>query len=91
MQGVEAVRAVLEATPATPSYIISIREHKIERTPLMDAVNLTKTVTQAIGNQDFARAMELRDPEFKAYHSSYINVTTPNHPKMLLPEQEVCD
>ena len=38
MQGVEAVDALLESTPDTPSYMIAIHENKIKRVPLVEAV-----------------------------------------------------
>lgn len=40
LQGGEAVKAVLESTPDTPSPMIAINENKITRKPLMDAVRL---------------------------------------------------
>ena len=40
MQGVEAVEAVLDSTPETPSLMIGMRENKITRTPLVEAVKL---------------------------------------------------
>src|SRR5271167_231461 len=40
IQGVEAVNAVLDSTPETPSPMIGIRENKVTRTPLVDAVKL---------------------------------------------------
>jgi 6-phosphofructokinase 1 len=40
MQGVEAVNAVLDSTPDIPSPMIGMRENKITRTPLVDAVKL---------------------------------------------------
>ncbi|KAI0833516.1 6-phosphofructokinase [Trametes gibbosa] len=64
LQGVEAVEALLEATPETPSYMIGVRENKITRVPLMEAVKLTRDVAQAISEKDFQKAMSLRDPEF---------------------------
>lgn len=90
LQGVEAVRAVLDMKPEAPSPVITIRENKILRMPLMDAVQHTKTVTKHIQNKEFAEAMALRDSEFKEYHFSYINTSTPDHPKLLLPENKVC-
>lgn len=89
LQGTEAVRAVLESTPSTPSPIITIRENKIERGSLVDAVAATKKVSKCIADRDFEEAMKLRDAEFKAYHRAYINTTTPTHPKMLLPQEKV--
>ena len=90
LQGVESVRAVLDMTPESPSPIISIRENKILRTPLMDAVQYTKQVTSSIKAKDFDSAMALRDAEFKEYYSSYLHTSTPEHPKLLLPEHKVC-
>jgi hypothetical protein len=43
LQGVEAVKALLEATPETPSYMIGIRENTITRVPLMEAVEMVRT------------------------------------------------
>ncbi|KAI0775182.1 6-phosphofructokinase [Trametes elegans] len=64
LQGVEAVEALLEATPDTPSYMIGVRENKITRVPLMEAVQMTRQVSEAISQKDFKKAMSLRDPEF---------------------------
>ena len=89
LQGVEAVRAILDMKPESPSPVISIRENKILRTPLIEAVKDTKTVTAHIHNKDFEGAMKLRDAEFKEYHFSYINTATPDHPKMILPDNKV--
>ncbi|KAK5064368.1 hypothetical protein LTR84_000201 [Exophiala bonariae] len=88
LQGVEAVNAVLEATPETPTPVITIRENKIERSNLMEAVALTKSVTAAIKAKDFDKAMELRDVEFKEYYTSYMITTSTDHPKLRLPEEQ---
>lgn len=89
LQGVEAVRAVLEMSPQSPVPVITIRENKIMRTPLMEAVQLTKDVTAKIHEKDFAAAMSMRDAEFKEYYNAYLNTATPDHPKMVLPEGKV--
>lgn len=44
LQGVEAVNAVLEATPETPSYVIGIVQNKIVRNPLEKAVELVRAL-----------------------------------------------
>jgi 6-phosphofructokinase 1 len=88
LQGVEAVKAVLEAKPETPSPVITIRENKIERSNLMETVALTKSVTAAINSKDFDKAMELRDVEFKDYYNSYVTTTSTDHPKLRLPEEK---
>ncbi|CAL1716687.1 unnamed protein product [Somion occarium] len=65
LQGVEAVDALLESTPETPSYMIGVHENKMTRIPLMEAVKMTHEVTEAIKVKDFDRAMALRGPEFR--------------------------
>lgn len=90
LQGVEAVKAVLETTPESPSPVITIRENKIERSSLMEAVIQTQEVTAKIKAKDFEAAMALRDSEFTEYHRAYLNTTTVDHPKLRLPESQVC-
>lgn len=75
LQGVEAVKAVLDSTPETESPVICIVENKIVRKPLMEAVRLTHAVAEAIERKDFATAMKLRDAEFSEYWTAY-NITT---------------
>ncbi|KAI5303969.1 6-phosphofructokinase, alpha subunit [Ascosphaera pollenicola] len=84
MQGVRAVDTILKSTPEQPSYIITLNRNRINRTPLMEAVKLTHSIADAIQNQDFEKAMSLRDPDFKAFYRAYINTTTPHHEKLLL-------
>ncbi|PKY02377.1 6-phosphofructokinase alpha subunit [Aspergillus campestris IBT 28561] len=88
LQGVEAVRAVLDIKPGMPSPVITIRENKIMRTPLIEAVDMTKRVAAFIERKDFDGAMALRDSEFKEYYFAYRNTATPDHPRMLLPENK---
>ena len=88
MQGVEAVNAVLEAKPDTPSPVITIRENKIERSDLMECVKMTKSVAAAIEAKDFDLAMRMRDVEFKEYFDSYMITTSTDHPKLKLPEDK---
>ncbi|AGO12153.1 AaceriAEL208Wp [[Ashbya] aceris (nom. inval.)] len=75
MQGVDAVKAVLEMTPDTPSPLIGILEKKIIRIPLMESVKLTKQVATAIENKDFDKAISLRDTEFIELYESFISTT----------------
>jgi 6-phosphofructokinase 1 len=90
LQGVEAVKAVLEATPETPTSVIAINENKIVRKPLMQAVQDTKKVAKAIESQDFDQAMALRDTEFSEQYRSFMMTTAVQmNQKMLLPEKEV--
>ncbi|KAJ9155585.1 ATP-dependent 6-phosphofructokinase [Pleurostoma richardsiae] len=89
LQGVEAVKAVLENTPETPTCFIAITENKIVRKPLMEAVLDTKSVAAAIEAQDFDKAMALRDTEFGDQYQSYMLTTTVQLDQgMLLPENK---
>ncbi|OCH95378.1 6-phosphofructokinase [Obba rivulosa] len=89
LQGVEAVEALLEATPESPSYMIGISENKITRIPLMEAVEMTRQVAKAISEKDFKKAMSLRDPEFcetlEGFHTTAVLDKEPraqNHLRM---------
>ncbi|PHH63991.1 hypothetical protein CDD81_5096 [Ophiocordyceps australis] len=75
LQGVEAVRAVLDATPDTETCFIAINENKIVRKPLMKAVLETKEVAAAVDSKQFDRAMSLRDTEFADQYKSYMTTT----------------
>jgi 6-phosphofructokinase 1 len=75
LQGIEAVNAVLDATPETPTPFIAINENKITRKPLMEAVRDTQEVAKAIEAQDFERAMGLRDTEFSDFYNCYMTTT----------------
>lgn len=71
VQGAKAVDAVLEATPETPSPMIGMSNNQIIKIPLMEAVKRTHEVADAVAKHDFARAMELRDPDFQAAYDAY--------------------
>ncbi|CAK7566202.1 MAG: 6-phosphofructokinase, alpha subunit [Sporothrix epigloea] len=88
LQGVEAVRAVIEATPETETCVIAITENKIVRKPLMEAVLATKSVAKAIEAHDFDLAMSLRDTEFSDQYRSYMMTTAVQLDKKLLPAEK---
>jgi 6-phosphofructokinase 1 len=90
LQGVEAVNAVLEATPETVTPFIAINENKITRKPLVQAVLDTQEVAKAIEAQDFDKAMSLRDTEFSDFYNSYMTTTTTDlNDSMRLPNLKV--
>ncbi|TDL25467.1 6-phosphofructokinase [Rickenella mellea] len=89
LQGVEAVDALLEATPDTPSYMIGICENKITRVPLMEAVAMTASVADAISQKDFAKAMALRDPEFRESLDGFIATSSLDDTKTLPQNQRM--
>ncbi|EGR53059.1 6-phosphofructokinase-like protein [Trichoderma reesei QM6a] len=87
LQGVEAVKAVLEATPETETCVIAINENKIVRKPLMQAVKETKEVAVAVEAKDFDKAMSLRDTEFSDQYKSYLTTTNVLVDDHKLPEK----
>ena len=89
LQGVEAVKAVLEAKPGDPSPFISIIEAKIARKPLLEAVASTQAVATAIEAKDFKKAMRLRGPEFVEYYDAYMMTTSAGKPDLELPASKV--
>ncbi|KAG7138274.1 ATP-dependent 6-phosphofructokinase like protein [Verticillium longisporum] len=88
LQGVEAVKAVLEATPETETCFIAITENQITRRPLMKAVQDTKQVAKAVDAKDFETAMGLRDTEFAEMFTSYMMTTNVRVDDALLDSSE---
>ncbi|TFY67753.1 hypothetical protein EVG20_g3833 [Dentipellis fragilis] len=89
LQGLDAVDALLEATPDKPSYMIGISENKITRVPLVEAVKMTKAVAKAIEEKDFDKAMSLRDPEFRESLEGFIATSTLESEPRLPTEQRM--
>lgn len=88
LQGVEAVKAVLDSTPETPSPVICIVENKIVRKDLMEAIRLTKEVAANIEKKDFAAAMKGRDAEFEEFLQAFNITTATDKTDMLLPKEK---
>ncbi len=88
LQGVEAVKAVLEATPETLSPVICIVENKIVRKDLMQAIQATQQVAKDIEACDFAAAMRGRDAEFEEYWQAFNITTATDKSDMLLPKEK---
>lgn len=88
LQGVEAVKAVLESTPDVPSPVIGIVENQIVRQPLVDSVRLTKQVAEAIEANDFDRAMGLRDSTFAEAYENFLYTALYDDKSKILPENE---
>lgn len=88
LQGVEAVKAVLEATPETPSPVICIVENKIVRRQLVKAVAMTKEVAKNIEEKKFEAAMKGRDAEFEEYWAAFNITTATDKSDMLLPPEK---
>ncbi|KAK3113956.1 6-phosphofructokinase, alpha subunit [Teratosphaeriaceae sp. CCFEE 6253] len=88
LQGVEAVKAVLESTPETPSPVICIVENKIVRKPLVEAIRKTKEVAENIARKDFVAALKGRDAEFEEFLEAFNITTATDKSDMLLPAEQ---
>lgn len=88
LQGVDAVKAVLDLTPDDPSPMIGSLENKIVRKPLVEAVKLTKSVAEAIENKDFDKAMSLRDSTFAEAYEQYSSSIIYDEKLDKLPQEE---
>ncbi|XP_029007243.1 phosphofructokinase, muscle b isoform X2 [Betta splendens] len=69
--GVEAVMALLEATPDTPACVVSLSGNMAVRLPLMECVQVTKDVTTAMGEGRFDDAVKLRGKSFENNWNTY--------------------
>uniref|UniRef100_A0A8C2EHF9 ATP-dependent 6-phosphofructokinase n=1 Tax=Cyprinus carpio TaxID=7962 RepID=A0A8C2EHF9_CYPCA len=73
--GVEAVMALLEATPETPACVVSLSGNQAVRLPLMECVQVTKDVTVAMNEGRFDDAVKLRGRYFlKSFYSYFYHV-----------------
>nr|XP_039266931.1 ATP-dependent 6-phosphofructokinase, muscle type-like [Styela clava] len=62
--GAEATLALLEATPSTPAYVVSLDGNQAIRVPLMKCVQATQAVQKAMDNLNFEEAANLRGRTF---------------------------
>ncbi|XP_062321825.1 phosphofructokinase, muscle b [Osmerus eperlanus] len=69
--GVEAVMALLEATPDTPACVVSLSGNMAVRLPLMECVQVTKDVTTAMAEGRFEDAVKLRGKSFENNWNTY--------------------
>ncbi|XP_036396159.1 ATP-dependent 6-phosphofructokinase, liver type-like [Megalops cyprinoides] len=69
--GVEAVVALLEATPETPACVIGLSGNQAVRLPLMECVHMTKEVQKAMNEKRFEEAIQLRGRSFENNWNTY--------------------
>ena len=65
MLGHEAVITILNAKPEDEPVLVRIKENRISCLPLMDCVEKTRAVAEAIDAKDYEKAMSLRSSGFK--------------------------
>uniref|UniRef100_A0A8C4ZIH6 ATP-dependent 6-phosphofructokinase n=1 Tax=Gadus morhua TaxID=8049 RepID=A0A8C4ZIH6_GADMO len=63
--GVEAVVALMEASPNTPACVIGLSGNQAVRLPLMECVEMTKLVQTAMQEKRFDEAIKLRGGSFE--------------------------
>lgn len=63
--GVEAVIALMEATPETPACVIGLSGNQAVRLPLMECVEMTKEVQKAMNEKRFDETIQLRGRSFE--------------------------
>ncbi|XP_061697079.1 ATP-dependent 6-phosphofructokinase, liver type [Syngnathoides biaculeatus] len=63
--GVEAVVALMEASPDTPACVIGLSGNQAVRLPLMECVEMTKLVQTAMNEKKFDEAVKLRGGSFE--------------------------
>uniref|UniRef100_A0A8C9UWG6 ATP-dependent 6-phosphofructokinase n=1 Tax=Spermophilus dauricus TaxID=99837 RepID=A0A8C9UWG6_SPEDA len=69
--GVEAVVALLEATPETPACVVSLSGNQAVRLPLVECVQMTQDVQKAMDERRFKDAVRLRGRSFEGNLNIY--------------------
>ncbi|XP_041940446.1 ATP-dependent 6-phosphofructokinase, liver type isoform X1 [Alosa sapidissima] len=69
--GVEAVIALMEATPDTPACVIGLSGNQATRLPLMECVEMTKEVQKAMNEKRFDETIQLRGRSFEHNWNTY--------------------
>lgn len=63
--GYSAVEAILQANPESEPELIGIRGNKISRSPLIECVEQTHAITDAMANGEYKKVMQLRGSSFE--------------------------
>ncbi|XP_045676165.1 ATP-dependent 6-phosphofructokinase, platelet type [Phyllostomus hastatus] len=81
--GVEAVVALLQATPETPACVVSLSGNQAVRLPLMECVQMTQDVQKAMDERKFKDAVKLRGRSFEG------NLNTYKRLSIMMPGSEI--
>lgn len=84
--GTEAVLALMEATATSQPVVIALSGNQTVRVPLMQCVEKTLAVAQAMGSKRFKEAQELRGRSFKGNLETYIRLSK-LRPKVISSKQ----
>jgi 6-phosphofructokinase 1 len=79
--GYEAVKAILETNPEDEPLQIGFKKNRVVRLPLMECVEKTQAVADAIAAKDYEKAMELRSSSFvDAFSTLRVMIRALPHP-----------
>ncbi|XP_072110101.1 ATP-dependent 6-phosphofructokinase, platelet type-like isoform X2 [Mobula birostris] len=81
--GIEAVLALLEASPETPACVVSLSGNQAIRVPLMECVQMTMEVQKAMDEGRFDEAVKLRGRSFENNLNTYKSLA---HRKIPTPQ-----
>ncbi|KAH7585808.1 Phosphofructokinase [Nakaseomyces glabratus] len=84
LQGVEAVSVILESTPDTPSYLIAVKENKILRKDLQDAVRQTFKISTSLKDREFEKAFRAKEAEFIEHYHNFLAINAADQDKKLV-------
>ncbi len=87
IMGYAAAKEILSATSQSESYLIGIRGNRPHHEPLMHCVKQTQAVAEAIKNQDYEGAMQLRGQSFIEAYKTFRTVVRAK-PRQLKPGQK---
>lgn len=79
--GAEAVLALMEATPDSVPCVVSLDGNQAIRVPLMECVERTKAVAQAMAEKNWELAVKLRGTSFQRNLETYKMLTRLKPPK----------
>jgi 6-phosphofructokinase 1 len=69
--GHAAVEEIIAAKPSSEAMLIGMRNNRITRAPLMQCVEQTRAVAEAIAAHDYERAMERRGGSFRDSYETF--------------------
>ncbi|XP_063407806.1 ATP-dependent 6-phosphofructokinase-like isoform X2 [Mytilus trossulus] len=89
--GAEAVLALMDAKPDTPACVVSLDGNQTVRVPLLECVERTKSVQEAMNKKNFQEAVRLRGKSFQNNLATYLRLSKLRPPKVMCdPTGQVC-
>ncbi|KAL3235686.1 ATP-dependent 6-phosphofructokinase subunit beta [Nakaseomyces bracarensis] len=89
LQGVEAVETILGSTPDTPPTLIAVKENKIFRTDLRNAVKATLEINDAFQRKSFDRILTSRQAGFQEYFKNFLAINSADQDKKMTKSDNI--